>query len=114
MVKAIEWLLRAISLLRSTQRISLQGTSHTQHVLKRRYFCARWNSYTAMKTGRGYSSGQPYLHVVRRVSLACSRTNKYHQGLPNEIRLKDKTQVGVRSLAALISPLPALHPTNFT
>lgn len=43
--------LRAISLLGSTKRISLKGTSHTQHALKGSYFCARWDSYTAMKTG---------------------------------------------------------------
>lgn len=112
MLKATEWLLRAISLLRPIQRISLKGTSHTQQTSKESDFFACWDSYAAMKTGRRYTLGHPYLHVVRRVSLACGRTNKYHQGLPNEIRLKDKTQVGVRSLAALINALPAPNPTT--
>lgn len=35
--------------------------------------------------------GQPYLHVVRGVSLACGCTNKDHQGLINQIRLNRKT-----------------------
>lgn len=47
----------------------------------------------------GATSGRPYLHVVRGVSLACGRTHKYHQGLMNQVCL-NKKNTGVRAQAA--------------